>query len=154
MFLTAHSAIALAATAWTGNPAAAFAVGWASHYLADAVPHGDEPVGRWAKAAGPREAWHLAVVTFVDLSFLAVAFAWFISARGLHLVHIAAIVGACLPDFMWGLEKVVGRKLFGPLGAFHSRVHNFAKVMLPLAVGLLGQAALAAALWWWVAAGH
>ena len=44
MFLAGHASVGIAITAALGvtNPAAAFALGWASHYLADFFPHGDE----------------------------------------------------------------------------------------------------------------
>jgi hypothetical protein len=148
MFLTAHSAVAVAASAWTGNPTVAFAVGVLSHYVMDAVPHGDEAVGRWALRDPDKTVRRLAAVMAVDLVILASACLWFVSRHGFSFASAAAVLGACLPDFMWGLETLAHRRIFGPLGDFHTRNHRRFRVEMPLWLGLIFQMTLAGTLWY------
>jgi hypothetical protein len=148
MFLTGHAAVGLVATVWTNNPTIGFFVGWLSHYAADAVPHGDEDLGEWAK--GPHELRRLALAMALDLSVLALAY-WLLTDRfGWRLDHALVIFGACLPDFMWGFERLVGRRLFGPLQVWHHRNHNRWQVRIPAWLGVPLQLAATAGLWWLV----
>jgi hypothetical protein len=89
-------------------------------------------------------------LTLLDLSVLALAFAFLWREVGWQWWQVAAIAGACAPDFMWGAEKVLGRKIFGPLGAFHKCNHNRWKVSVPAGWGVPAQIALTGALWWFI----
>ena len=148
MFLIGHAAVGatIAQLAGIENPAAAFGVGWLSHYLADFVPHGDEPVGKWT--AGPNGVRRLMGIVALDGLLLLGALGFVFAKRGFSWVTLAAAVGACVPDVLWGLEKLAGRRLFGPHGAFHLKNHNFFHIDLPLGVGLLLQGAVTAFLFW------
>lgn len=146
MFLFGHSAVGLLAASWTGNPALAFASGFVSHYFADAVPHGDEDLGVWTKQGN--EVFRLALLMFLDLAVLSLVFAVLWRSTGWHWSHVAAVAGACLPDFMWGAELALRRKLFGPFGDFHKRNHNRWKVRVPAWYGVPLQLAFSLALWW------
>lgn len=147
MFLIGHSAVALAATAWTDNPALALVVGFASHFVMDAIPHGDEAVGRFAKRSGREVRWFV-IFMLADLALIAGAYAWLLSRISFHWAPLFAIAGACAPDFMWGFERLLGRKVFGPVSGWHHVIHNFLKVEMPLWLGMSLQAALSAVLWW------
>jgi hypothetical protein len=149
MFLIGHSAVALAVTAWTDNPALAMAIGFASHFAVDAVPHGDEDFGRFAKRSGHEVRW-FALAMVADLVLIAGAYAWLLSRIGFSWEPLFAIAGACAPDFMWGFERLLGRKVFGPVSGWHHTVHNFLKVEMPLWLGLILQAAVSLALWRWL----
>lgn len=146
MYIIGHAAVGMTLAAGTTNPAIAFLIGWASHYLADFFPHGDESVGEWAKRGS--EVRRLAFLLSIDGAILLAASAWFIAYRGFSWAPCLAVVGSAVPDVLWGLEKLFKRKLFGPHEKFHGRNHNFFHVRLPLAVGLVLQAIVTAALWW------
>ncbi len=146
MFLTGHSAIGLIAASWTANPALAFLIGFLSHYVADAVPHGDEDLGVWTERGN---AIHrLAFLMFLDLAVLTLSFSLLFNRYGWQWNQVLCIVGACLPDFMWGFEKAVGHRLFGPFGDWHRRNHNRWRVRIPSVVGVPVQLALTVGLWW------
>ncbi|HTM68672.1 MAG TPA: hypothetical protein VL426_05210 [Candidatus Binatia bacterium] len=148
MYLVGHAAIGMALASGTDDPVLAFGIGWLSHYLADFVPHGDEPAGEWAKRGN--EVKRLMVLLLVDGALFFAAFAWFTSRRGFHLAAATAALGSFVPDVLWGLGKVLKRPVFGPLEKFHNFNHNFFHVKLPLWFGLIGQAALAGSLWTWL----
>ena len=148
MYITIHAAIgAAAAAAVTKDPVAAFGLGWFLHYVADLVPHGDEAAGEWCRR-GRSEVRRYALLAGIDGLALAGLLGVDYWRHGLNLVVLAAAAGSVLPDAMWGLETVVGKKLFGPFQRFHSYVHNHFRIRLPWPAGLLLQGGLAAILWW------
>ena len=147
MYLVGHAAVGMAITSALGitNPVAAFGVGWASHYLADFFPHGDEAVGEWTKR-GNEVHRLLAVVAFDGALFLSV-FTIFTAHRGFSFAMAAAALGSFVPDVLWGLEKLFKKKLFGFHERFHLVNHNFFHIRLPFFVGILFQTAITFALW-------
>ncbi len=146
MYLIGHAAVGMILASGTENPAAAFGIGWLSHYLADFVPHGDEAVGAWAKRGN--EVKRLFALFVADGALFLAAFTWLSAARGFSLPLAAAAVGSFVPDVLWGLEKLAGRRLFGIHERFHNRNHNFFRVHVPLWLGLVLQAAATGGLWW------
>ena len=146
MYLVGHAAVGILLASGTDNPAAAFGIGWFSHYLADFVPHGDEAVGAWTKKGN--EVRRLLAVVAVDGALFLAAFALLIAHRGFSAAVAAAALGSFVPDVLWGLEKVFKRRLFGPHQRFHDRNHNFFHLPIPLWLGLLLQGAATSGLWW------
>lgn len=150
MFLIGHAAVGVAIVAATNitNPVAAFGVGWLSHYLADFLPHGDEPMGEWAKKGNTIARF--ALMLLVDGSLFLAVFGWLTWRQGFSLPLTAAAAGSFIPDVMWGLEMVAKRKLWGPFTKFHSRNHNFFHPHLPAWVGLAWQGSATVLLWSWL----
>ena len=142
MYLIGHGAIGAAIITATGivNPVAAFGVGWLSHYLADAFPHGDEPVGEWAKRGA--EAWRIAAIAGIDAALLGLILLGLFAARGFSWMIFLAVAGSALPDVMWGLEKALHCRLFGPHERIHKRIHNFLGIRLSLTVGIIAAVAI------------
>lgn len=150
MYLIGHGAIGAAIITATGiaNPAAAFGVGWLSHYLADAFPHGDEPVGEWAKAGN--EVRRIAAIAGIDALILGLVLIGLFFARGFSWPIFFAVLGSAVPDVMWGLEKALRRRLFGPHERIHKRNHNFFGIRLSFATGLAAQAVTTFVAWRYV----
>lgn len=148
MFLAVHSVASLIITSRIRHPLPAFAVGFASHFAVDAVPHGDESVGRWASLDGHQGVYRLAALALVDLAIVAVTCTWAVRDRRRYWVALAAVLGACLPDLMEGLETIVHQPLFGPFDAWHALCHNCLLLYLPFWLGLILQAAVAAGCWY------
>ncbi len=148
MFLTVHSAIGVTAVAATGitNPAAAFALGWALHYVGDAIPHGDESIGEWV--VNSDRAVRRAIPFFAgDFAVMTAAFLGYSYVAGLQWHMVAAVAGSILPDVMMGVEMVFKRKVFGPFSKLHEWAHHLTGVRLPLKVGMPFQLLLIALLW-------
>jgi hypothetical protein len=148
MFLTVHSAIGVAATEAFGvsNPAAAFVLGWALHYIGDAIPHGDERIGDWVLNSD-RQVRRAVPFFAGDFMVMTAAFLAYSSTTGFHWHLVAAVAGSILPDVLFGMEMVFRRKVFGPLTDLHLKAHHLTGVRLPLWLGLSGQAVIAALLW-------
>lgn len=146
MFLVGHGAVgALLATHLTKNPVVAFGIGWLSHYIVDFFPHGDESLGAWTKKGN--EVLRLLVIVSIDATLLLASLVVVFSTRGFSWVALAGAFGACVPDVMWGLEKLFKRNLFGRFDIFHNRNHNFLHISLPLWFGIFGQILITFALW-------
>lgn len=151
MYLVGHAAVGMTLAAGIANPAAAFGVGWLSHYLADFFPHGDEEMGEWTRKGN--EVRRLMTLVAVDGVLFLAAFAFMTARNGFSLPLAAAALGSFVPDVMWGLEKVAKRKLFGPHEKLHYANHNFFEIPLPARAGVPLQLAVAAFLWWQLTAG-
>lgn len=150
MYVTFHSAIgaSVALAVFPYNAPAAFLLGWASHYLLDAIPHGDD-MDESLKADWNKRVRHAAAWGAGDLTVLAVLAIWWVSIHGWSWTFAAAVVGSCLPDLMWGFAAVIGKPgMFGLFGRLHVAVHNFLEIKLPLWFGLTAQVLAAAFLWW------
>lgn len=147
MYLVVHSAIgAVLASEVTHDPVTGFFLGWLSHYVADLIPHGDEQAGEWARRKN--EIRRYLLLAGIDGTIVLALFLALTAHRGFSPLMLAAVGGSILPDVMWGLEKLFGKKVFGPLQRFHFAIHNHFRVRLPLWLGLLFQAALAVGSWY------
>ena len=65
---------------------------------------------------------------------------------------LLAALGSFVPDVLWGLETVVGHRLFGPHYQFHKRNHNFFHVKIPFVAGLILQFVATVGMWWYALA--
>ena len=144
MFLTVHVAAGMAvATAATHNPAAAFALGAASHFLIDIIPHGDEFIGE-KQGTLFEKAFFFSKFVAADLAagfFLFMALVWAFPQSDILLL-VAAGVGAALPDALQFSQK------------YREKVHHFFHEMIGRRIdfgkGLAIQAALFLAFSGWL----
>ena len=150
MYNVLHSAVAasVALPLLSGNPPLAFLFGWATHYLLDALPHGDETDPE-ILADRPRFVRRIVAFGAVDFSLLAALCALWVFLHGWSWTLAAAVAGSALPDVMLGLGYLLGRPdMFGFFDRLHHRLHNFLGIAFSPALGLAVQAALAGLLWW------
>ena len=150
MYNTLHAAVgaSVAISLFPGNWPAAFLLAWASHFILDAIPHGDdanaELLADWKRLVRKTAIWG-----GIDLIILTSLVVWWIFVHGFCWIFLAAVFGAALPDLMWGFGAVIGKpKIFGFLGRLHDMVHNPLKIKLPLWFGLTYQILAAGILWW------
>ncbi|HCC22293.1 hypothetical protein A2480_00005 [Candidatus Uhrbacteria bacterium RIFOXYC2_FULL_47_19] len=149
MFITAHAAVTVtvATTLGVDQPAATFVLGWLLHYFGDALPHGDESLGEWAKR-GRVPAIRIGLMCLIDLAALSVALLWCQSQGVLTPAVWAAIVGSAVPDLLVGLELVLGKPITGPLAWLHEAVHRSINFVYSPWIGVPLQVILAGVLWW------
>jgi hypothetical protein len=100
MYLTVHATIGALIATQTDNPALAFGAGFASHFLFDFIPHGDEKVGEMITSHKAKFIFVASVdlVLTICLTVLILAMAGTFGQR--HLILLAGIIGAVLPDFI------------------------------------------------------
>ncbi len=149
MYSPVHASLGGLIATVSPNAPVAFGLGVISHYLLDAVPHGDLRPLAWL-ARLPR-AKMFAVIEPFDLS-LAVLIVWFLTQ---HLDApagrvVAGAIGAVLPDMLWGGLFVLRQRqwrLPGLMGflewhnRWHERLHVKQAHDIPHAVAIAYQLA-------------
>ena len=130
------------------NPAAAVLAGIASHYILDAIPHGDSLTSGWLSS--PRR---IVRVESLDLG-TAVFVSWWVIAHHPHSLAWSMALGAIggvLPDMLWGARLVLDRlgwriPLFLRGLRWHDKFHAWSHAKpnydLSFKVGLIGQVIL------------
>ena len=152
MYSPLHAAAGMLLSQAAPNPIAAVALGIGSHYLLDAIPHGDTRplpflmrLSRWQR---------LAVEEAIDLPSAVILTAWLIPhLDGSVLKLLAGALGGILPDILWGgllvLEKFTPRWtwLLRPLrwhSRWHEAIHAKKSYDMPHAAGIIYQLVLVA----------
>lgn len=142
MFLIVHAAVGAVVGDNLKNPLIGAAAGMASHFLLDAIPHGDERLGRELFKPG-RIRWLVALTALDGLAAIAlVTVLWLAGFLPNALGAFGGAVGAILPDALVGLSELSKKKLWPEIVRFHDWAHQFFKIELPLYIGGLIQAAV------------
>lgn len=155
MFLTVHAVVATVIGENTSNAFLAFVFGFVSHFILDAIPHGDQDFGK--KVFGLRlpeikkdERFKLMAIyggmdAFTLAVFLIFLFENFAFAQNAAVVW--CIIGAILPDFLIFIYKLTETRF---LTWFH-KIHQFTHLVvsqrmkydIPLKVGVVFQICVA-----------
>jgi len=156
MFVTIHSTASVLISQYAPNPLWAFLIGLASHYIIDAIPHGDDNIT--IKNIGFAKYIKIVLIDnfilIVNLSLLLILK----PGLDMSIILLAALIGAVLPDWLSGilqLEKMRPsrfkwtKKILQPLHNFHLFCHN---KIIPFSItvqqGLIVQAIFLIFLWW------
>lgn len=153
MYSPVHGAAGLLLAQVMPDPASAFLVGIASHYVLDAVPHGDTGFGSWLTGGHARR--RILTVETVDLGIAAIVVLALVASHPGQwwLKLVAGAVGAITPDLLWGLRFVLDAQkirlpLLTPFLRHHDRWHAWGHARpsydMPFAVGLAVQSVLLA----------
>ena len=144
MFLFLHAPVAIALTEHISNPAAAFAIGAASHFLLDLIPHGDRQVVEWMSKKTSRARVRIfALMAAADTALVGLII-WKISfTTAIHGNLIAAALGSIAPDYLWGLHEVTKWRSLDAYRRFHTWFQSHHGRDVPFWFGLVYQAALA-----------
>lgn len=124
-----HGAVGALITQHVDSNALAFAIGFASHFIVDIIPHGDrDAMLKWRHHGKIDTHWWVMGTDFVATTlFVAVAFSLNTFANPYAAGY--GFVGAILPDFIIGaseLWKLLGGKtrILRRFYAFHFWFHN------------------------------
>jgi len=143
MIATSHVIIsgtaAVAAGALTHNPAAAVAVGFATHLICDAIPHIDSPPN--TVIINDKAVWdknlYIFAITDSLLAFLSVFLIWFYKFdHNLLSPFLFGAIGGYLPDIidvfpLWS-EQLQKLPIFKQFHALHLGVHNLWRRKFPM----------------------
>ncbi|MBI5733432.1 MAG: hypothetical protein HY973_00615 [Candidatus Kerfeldbacteria bacterium] len=148
MYLTVHSSAALVIAKFIPNPLVAFIAGLASHFVLDAIPHGDEHLMRehfptWRNLRRPVGAAVIDGIVMLFLLLIYVATTPLISYTTLGLT----IAGAVLPDLLQAIYIVFKPSWLKWFYSFHLKIHNFTGHKIHWTQGLLVQGMVLAACW-------
>jgi len=141
MFLTIHALFALIFIKFLPNPLWAFLFGFASHFLLDAIPHGDKEICQWDDEKRKKMMPRLALIDgLIMLAFL------YCLQKNLQLPLLsgaALVAGAVAPDAISGLLILFFKK---PLNNPWEKIHIFFHLVLkkepiPMKIGIWVQLA-------------
>lgn len=150
MVLSTHAFVgALAGRLLPESPLAAFFVGFASHFLLDAIPHWDYKLSS-IKGAGMEKDMHVRSRAFLRDSLkmltdlvLGVLLVWFAirEVPGAPMSMIAGAIGGFTPDALQFLFWKVRREPLVSIQRFHAWIHTSVQIKKPH-VGIPAQMAV------------
>ena len=155
MFLTIHATSAIVIGQAITNPVGAFLAGLASHYVLDAIPHGDE------KKLDGLSLANMSWIATLDQTILLVNFLLLFHYKP-HLLLtsavIAAVSGAMLPDWLTAAHRLseeldnkftrVLHRLLDSLQNLHHYLHcRLIPYEIPFSLGLALQLVFLVGLW-------
>ncbi|MFH1430165.1 MAG: hypothetical protein ABIG71_01410 [Candidatus Uhrbacteria bacterium] len=144
MFLTVHGAVGALIGFNSHSGFLAFVLGIVSHFILDAIPHGDDAIGAHWKAN--RRIATLAFIASVD-GFVMVVLLTATSGMEwlMQSTMLLGVAGAVLPDVLQGLAKCFPKApVLRQCEIVHDGVHHCViRRRLPMVPGMLVQVAVA-----------
>ncbi len=126
MTLTTHAAIGAAIGSAVGNPLIGFALGAASHFLVDMIPHGDNHLSDLFRIQKKRKKLAVAYVTIdAVIAMYMVMSVLLVRSDASNIAFTAAIAGSILPDLLVGLSDIFRVTLLKRFCKFHFFFHDF-----------------------------
>jgi hypothetical protein len=123
MFLAVHASVGALAGNAVGNPVAAFALGFLSHFFIDMIPHGDARMYEGYKS-GERRMRAVLYVAADTVATIGLIVAFFLAQDFFSPVNVAlGIVGGLLPDVIVGFYEILKPKQrwwYRKLESFHT----------------------------------
>lgn len=112
MFLTTHAAVGIAISQHTGSPLAAFSWAFASHFVLDFIPHGDEELYHDDEWKVRHRYRRVAIINGIDVVCLLALTLWAVhKTEQLPTSFMAiGILGSILPDFLEFLFPVIHQR--------------------------------------------
>lgn len=153
MYSPIHASAGLLLAQFMPNPAAAFFAGVVSHYILDAVPHGDTGLGPWLTGGHARR--RIVTIETIDLGLAAIVVLSMVERHSATwwLTLVAGAVGGIMPDLLWGVRFVFDNQgwripLITRFLHAHDRWHSWGHAKhpydIPFAAGIVIQAILLA----------
>lgn len=113
MFLTTHAAAGILISQHVHNPYAVFGLSFASHFVLDFIPHGDEDLYHDHEWKVLKRYKRVVIINAMDLAGLLGLTLWAISRANLpngHLLFIG-ILGSVLPDLLSYFFPIIHQRL-------------------------------------------
>jgi len=113
MFLTTHAAVGIAISQHVGSPLAAFGWSFASHFLLDFIPHGDEKIYGHYLEPGHHRFRRAIFVNTIDIAILIGMTFWAIGEPRLERQEflLLGILGSIIPDMLTNFFPIIHERL-------------------------------------------
>ncbi len=123
MYLTVHAALGGAIGQFIGEPWLAFVIGFASHLLSDAIPHGDEDIIKWKLFK--TDTGRMAAAALIDFMILCGMGLYWIAATPWPQLPglVFGMAGGMAPDMLWGFHQLTQAPFLNWYRNFHGRFH-------------------------------
>ncbi|MFA7286673.1 MAG: hypothetical protein WC052_03390 [Patescibacteria group bacterium] len=147
MFLTVHASIGALLGDVIDEPYVAGFAGMLSHFIFDAVPHGDERIEKYLLAP-ERKRWVAALFILDALTALAIVTLFYASGITRHpAAFFTGALGAVLPDVLDGCWHVSRKKFLPDFHTMHDAAHRFLKHPIHPVLGYIVQVSLFILVW-------
>jgi membrane protein DedA with SNARE-associated domain len=143
MYQIVHGTAGLLIGEQINQPWLAFILGVISHFVLDAIPHDIIEIRRWQDKGNFIKRTSLEAAVDLSLFLILLGFLWLKGNLALNYSVLAGVLGALLPDYIWGvgeLFKIKNRWLEkykqlhnGDHALFHKNIY------IPLKYGLFIQ---------------
>lgn len=122
MFQIVHGSVGLLIGSQLGNPWLAFILGALSHFVLDAIPHDAQEIRAWQDKGDYLKK--IALEAMFDLWFflIIIFLLQFNNLLDWQWPILAGILGALLPDYLWGLTELL--KIDNKLTIWYKNLHN------------------------------
>lgn len=127
MTLTTHAFVGAAIGTLTVNPIGGFFLGFLSHFVIDAIPHGHYPLISFLRSNDPSVPYSRRALVAIAIDGIVATVAGtllFLSAAPL-LVVLCAVFGGMLPDLLLGTDIYFPSRLTRSFVRFHEGAHFF-----------------------------
>jgi len=127
VFLTIHGPAAILISEHTNSIFLAFILSLLSHFALDFLPHENYKLNNWGKKGNQIKKYFF--LALADFSLLAVITAILFLTTSFPNPYIifAGLLGAVIPDILWGVYKVTKWKFLEGYYNFHAGMHNIWK---------------------------
>ncbi len=152
MYLTIHAAMGGAIGQFINEPWLAFFIGFASHLLLDAIPHGDEDIIKWKLFKS--DTAKMAVAASIDFAGLIIMTIYWVAGTPLAQMTglLYGMAGAMAPDALWGFHQLTKTPLLRWYRDGHTKFHYlFTHRHLTILQGFLVQIPLLVIMTWVIA---
>jgi hypothetical protein len=142
MFLTVHATVGALIGQHSPNILVAFVLGIISHYIVDAIPHGDENlIGEDKANITKKEILLILKIVSLDVIIMS-SLLYCLYSQGLinpSWTIISGIIGSILPDFFNGIYLLTKNKFLKKSSMFHFNLHFITGKTISLKAGLVVQ---------------
>jgi hypothetical protein len=147
MLLTVHAAAGALIGQQIGNPFFAFVLAFASHFILDMIPHGDQDWIDEYKGNQKEKVRKIIILVALDVLalFILLVSKYFFDSFTPTLNIVAGIMGSVLPDLLVGIHELSERH-FRRFYRFHFAMHDLIKYQPSTASGLFFQIIILGAL--------
>lgn len=126
MTLTTHAIVGGALSAIFPNVFVSFLLGFSSHFIIDAIPHGHYPRLAWLQSEDPVKLSQRALYVVCLDGLVGMLFSFFFFSSFLSpFIVFAGIIGGMLPDFLLGIQMFFPSRWLSAYERFHRYFHFF-----------------------------
>ncbi len=113
MFLTTHAAAGILIGHYVQDPATVFGLSFASHFVLDFIPHGDEDLYHDEDWKVNKKYRHAVIINAFDIAGVALLTLWAIYNPGENIsrLMLIGILGGALPDFLSFLFPIIHERM-------------------------------------------
>lgn len=141
MFLSIHAATGMLIGEHVRTSLVAFLLGLLSHFLWDAIPHGDDFLARKPGGGRTKAFYYIAFIDILVATTLTIVFYEQAELASFTIISWA-ICGAVIPDIVTNIYQLARFKPIKNFNNWHRFFHHPNKAVIRISLGLVFQATI------------